>query len=168
MIKKRFPILVLFVLLQVSCIKTNEKENKLPNSNLIKGYDVKSEDIFYQFYEEFGFDEVCIHNRAYFKIENFKLDNNWKKLPISKNDLSKLKLIPNKIDTLEGNSLRIKYSHKLFFDDISLVRKEFISENSFDNILGLSEGYYKIENSNSFMIYTKKNMIYYEEHYCSD
>lgn len=162
------PYAILFLLLLVSCVTTTKENDKLPKSSLIKGYDVSNDDILYQFYEEFGFDEICTHTRSYFKVENFKTKEGWVKLPMSKKDVLKLRLIPNKIDTLKGKTLDVKYAYKLFFDDISLDRKEHVNDTDpFENEISLEKGYYKIDGS-TFLIYNTNNRIYYEEHYCNN
>lgn len=164
LIKIYFVIILIF-----SCSCTaNISKDELPKSTLIKvKFPIKKSNILYQFYEEFGFGETCIHTRSLFRVDSFKINNNWKKLPMLKKDINKIRLIPNKIDTLKNKEIVVKYSYKTYFDDISLISKEYIKDSSFNKKVGLLKGYYKIEDDKFLIFDDNKKIMYYEEHSCN-
>ena len=159
-------IVFLLGLLLFGCVSENKNEISFPNPDLIKGYDVKQDKILYQYYEKYGFTDVCVNMRAYFKIESWS-NKGWHKLPMNAIDIKKVNSIPDKLDTLKGDTFSIIYKYKNFFSDISLKSMEYISNSTFDHTGNLREGYYRIT-KNTFEVYNShRKTIYYEFHSCN-
>lgn len=163
---KAFYILVFLVI--VSCSANDHKNSKLPSKTFINGYEIKSEQILYQFFEKFGFTDICIHSRSYFKINKFSATDDWKPLPMNAEDVRKANSIPNKIDSLNASDFSIIYQNKDFFSDINLELEEFVKDTIFDLKIDLSMGYYRI-GKDKIEIYNHENStIYLEYHSCDN
>jgi hypothetical protein len=147
---------------------SGHKSEKLPNGDIIEGFGVSDDKILYQFYEKFGFTDVCTTNRAYFKADSFQIDEGWKSLPISARDLSIINSIPNKVDSLGQDSLLIIYPYKDFFLDISLDSEEFIDNSLLEISIKLNVGYYRLNSSGFDVFNSKTHMMYHERHECEE
>ncbi|MEL6658352.1 MAG: hypothetical protein AAFR36_17960, partial [Bacteroidota bacterium] len=103
-------------------------------------------DIIYQYYEKFGFTEVCEHNRMLIRSDSVsKLLVNWNALPVSKEDVILINQIANKIDTLSSSlTYSIYYRHKDYFSDVMLTNAEYVENGlTADSLnLNLEMGYY--------------------------
>jgi hypothetical protein len=160
--KKIVGLLIISIL--VSC---NSRNNNVPESKFIKSIEVPESQILYQYYEKYGFTDVCIHSRSYFRVKDFQLDSQWRKLPVSNSDIFKINSIGEKVDTFTGANFPIIYRYKYFFSDISLDSREFIKDTTFDEDVDVFNGYYRVTKS-SFEIYCKeRGTVYYEYHECN-
>ena len=159
---------LLFIFLLVSCGTHNSSEKKsiLPDKSLVADYNIGTDQILYQYYEKFGFTDLCVHHRTLFYVhENIKL-NNWNKLPMLEADINKVNSLHNKLDSLNGDSISVVYNYKNVFSDISLKLEEYFKDTIFDKELALTDGYYRI-NSTVFELYNPGNKtIYLEYHEC--
>ncbi|MEL6850491.1 MAG: hypothetical protein AAFP92_18365 [Bacteroidota bacterium] len=167
MLTIRQLICVMFGFALLAC---NSNENGdaefLPHPGYIKGYEIEKDQILYQYFEKFGFTDICIHIRSYFAVENWSITDGWKELPMTSKDISKVNSIPNKIDSLESDVLSIFYQDKDFFADISLSSDEFIRDTVFAKTINLKQGYYRLTES-TFEVYdSNSGAIYYENHSC--
>ncbi|BDD08912.1 hypothetical protein FUAX_13440 [Fulvitalea axinellae] len=161
----RFARVVLILLLFCSC--TEEKDvAREPDLSLVKHYGIGKEGILYQFYEKFGFTDVCEHSRTYFKIKNFKLDKTWKALPLSDKDRLKINSISNKADSVKGDAIPVIYKMKDFYLDISLDMNEFIKDSVRLDAVNLSKGFYRVGKKHFEVYSPQRETIYYEKHSC--
>ena len=161
-------IILVLVLVFISCNSNNDDGRKMPKSSFIIGYEVHEDQILYQYYEKFGFTDICVHTRSYFTAKDFSVTNEWMPLPMTKKDRLRINSIPNRIDSLPDDSFLVIYNHKNFFSDISLDSKEFIRETTFEKKINLRNGFYRI-NKTIFEVYNDKDdVIYYEYHSCID
>lgn len=160
-----------FLILMFSCA-SNEQIKKLesPNREINKRFNFLNieYDIQFQFYEKYGFTDVCERYRVLGIVKDKDILNSklWKKLPFSDEDLEKINNISNKTDSL-GNEI---FNPRVFridsFADIRIA-SFFYDKMSFDTIT-LKKGFYLIDNE-KFTIYKKdENLIYIESYYCGN
>jgi hypothetical protein len=162
MTKWIFPLL----LLVLSSCSLKQPPKRLPDLSLIKPFTAVRNGILYQYYEKFGFTDVCVHYRSYFRTNRFSPTQEWLKLPISPSDISKINSISNKVDKLTGKSFPILYQNKAAFSDISLESEEYVNPNLTDKTIDLTDGYYSLSEK-SFMVYdNKRKTVYVEYHDC--
>jgi hypothetical protein len=168
-------ILLLFSQILFFGCASNEAIDKLtvPNKkrdNQLTKYNFKAE-ILYQFYENFGFTDVCINYRVLYSLQaneftKIKEKNKWKALPISKKDLEKINDITNKVDTvIVTNKYNVIYREKYIFADIRNEATEFVIKED-KCFINLMQGYYSFSDS-SLTIYNKENnLLYHELYFC--
>lgn len=166
---KRNIIISLLVLSAILSCKEKIKKQKesFLSSLLINEYKIKPNAILYQYYEKYGFTDICIHTRAYFKYTNFKKEKNWKKLPLSTTDIKLINSFPNKIDSIKNN-YSVLYQKKDFYDGIMIETKEHIKDTVFNKRLDLTKGYYKITKNTLEVYNPKTNTLYYEYYKCDE
>jgi len=155
-------------LVLVSCNTSSKKQSKnnITDISQLIGYKVEAKEIIYQYYEKYGFTDLCIHNRTYFVKENFKVNEQWKRMPLNELDIVRLNSIEEKVDTIQKGN--ITYEYKSFFEDIKIKSTEYRKDTVFKNQLDLKNSYYKISDY-SFEIYNPKNKtIYFEYHFCNE
>jgi hypothetical protein len=129
-------------------------------------YELENSKVLYQYYEKFGFTDVCTHSRMYFKASGITSGNGWKRLPFSKHDLALINSFSNKVDTLDKVALNVVYPLKDYFSDISLDQREYRKDSVFSATIPLGNGYYKV-GVHSFEIYFNVlNTMYCEYHTC--
>ena len=166
-IRIKYSIFLLFYsFLFFSCEEKRNEDKLEPKPSLVTSHKIEVNQILYQFYEQYGFTDVCIHSRTYFKVKEFSPNSEWKKLPINKEGYLKLNLIPNKIDTLKGSSFSVIYNYKDVFSDISLSSFEYIEDSTFKQTVSLLNGYYRINKGVFEVFNSNENTIYFEEHNC--
>lgn len=157
-----------FVFIVISSCTSNKSH--LPSIYSVSGLEIPEERIVYQFYEKFGFTDLCEHNRLLLDSISIVIDSSWVELPIQESDLDKINHISNKVDTLLMSGYSVRYRYKSFFSDISIEIVEYLRKNSNekDFILNLQNGYYKLSKENLVIYDDKKSMIFYENHTCYD
>lgn len=157
----------LLLLILFSC--NSDEKRLLPIESLIPDEYGKNNVIIYQYYEEYGFTDLCSHNRALLLVKDWTITKGWKPLPMKLNDIKKVNAITNKIDSLVGDSLAVIYEHKSHFSDIMLESEEYISDTISFQKMDLLEGYYRVDGVGSFEVYNpKNNFLYYEQHRCDE
>lgn len=165
----RFFILLLsFSLLNCnSYTNKDSNENSKPNLSLISIKNINSTEVYYQFYEKYGFTDVCEHYRTLFYFPKFKPNSKWKKLPISNCDLVLINKTENKVDSIPKFDFDVRFTQKNKFQDISLEMSEYTNPNRNRFNLDLETGYYFF-NRNEICIYNiSDSLFYYEVHKCN-
>lgn len=149
----------------VSC-GTNTKTENEPNMNLASQYKIDSTQLVYQYYQKFGFTDVCEDIRMVAKLNNspdFK-----KKLPITEDDLKTINGFSNKVDSINNSQISFNSNTRNQFYDIELDFIEF----STDSLLTieLSNGDYEIiqtDLTSTLKVYDKESgLLYVESHRC--
>ncbi|MBL7787793.1 MAG: hypothetical protein JNM36_17930 [Chitinophagales bacterium] len=134
-----------------------------PDLALLTEKNSGTESVLYQFYEKFGFTDICEHYRNLYYCETIATDiGQWKKLPITANDLKLINALSNKIDTLKTTAQSVViYQYPNFFADIAITQKQFakMADKCYINTL---EGFYSFDKV-SYKIYNPKRGIIYEE-----
>lgn len=167
MIRLKNILVLVFGVLLVLVISCDEevKQEKLPEIVLVDSLNINPNNIVYQYYEKFGFTDVCTHYRVLLKNDTEERSS-WKKLPFKVGDLKKINQMSNKVDPISGEIYNPKFRKKDVFDDILLERKEFFAEDSLKS-LNLLHGFYQVGES-FFKIYDEKNKVLYVEiHVCN-
>lgn len=174
---KYCTVIISFVFVSVimffnSCFPNRNKSEKTINridyldSNLVKRFDLDTSKIVYQFYQEFGFTDLCKQIRLVSQTDSFPDLNNM--LPISQDDLKKINSIPNKMDSIFRDSLIPIYSGRFYFQDIELDYFSYQPDSSLT--IGLKKGKYDLVQTGlrtELIIFDSfKNMLYIEIHEC--
>lgn len=160
-------ILTLFVIAfgLIGC-GTNTKTENEPNMNLASEYKIDSTLLVYQYYQKFGFTDVCEDIRMVAKLNNSP--NFKKRLPITEDDLKTINEFSNKVDSLNSSQISFNSNTRNQFYDIELDFIEF----STDSLLTieLSNGEYEIiqtELSSTLKVFDKESgLLYVESHRC--
>jgi hypothetical protein len=165
--KKLFFILIVITngFLQSCNSETEEAETVQLSGMHTPG--IKKQDVLYQFYQRYGFTDVCIHRRTLYKTNlNEGSLKGWKQLPMTKGDIEKVNGLENKVDKINGTDFRIIYRQRKRFEDIELEQSEFKNTGSVQPGSLFKTGLYKV-NDTVFLLYdTNANLIYQEEHFC--
>jgi len=148
-----------------SCGGNIEKTNN-PKLNLAKEYGIDSIQLKYQYYQKFGFNEVCEDLRMVSRLNKPpKLNKN---LPIEPIDLKKINSFSNKTDKIKGKYISFKSDLRNQFHDIELEFIEFIKDSSL--IIKLNKGRYEItetELSSILKVFdSESGLLYIESHKC--
>jgi hypothetical protein len=151
----------------MSCnTSTNHVRKNEPDMSLATEFGFDSTQLIYQYYQKFGFGEMCEDIRMLCKAQepqNFK-----KSLPISDDDLKKINQFPNKVDSINGAAISLVKNTRREFQDIELDFTEF----SLDSLptIQLANGEYEIietEWSSTLIIYdVESGLLYLESHRC--
>lgn len=137
-----------------------------PDISLATEFGLDSTQLFYQYYQKFGFGETCEDIRMLCKAQEpqrFK-----KSLPISDDDLKKINQFPNKVDSINGATISLAKNTRREFQDIELDFAEF----SLDSLptIQLTKGGYEIietEWSSTLIINDiESGLLYVEAHRC--
>ena len=137
-----------------------------PNEALVKTFGLNSKDIIYQYYQKFGFTDICEEIRIISKAaEPITLE---KILPVNQQDIDLINKFSNKTDSfLAGQPLSI-IPHREHFIDIELNYFEYKAMDSIS--VGISKGSYQIEQTefeSRLTIYDVENgLIFIEVHKC--
>lgn len=81
--------------------RTNTKNENEPNMDLAYKYSLDSTQLVYQYYQKFGFTDICEDIRMVAKLNNSP--NFKKKLPITKIDLKNINAFLNKVDPINSS-----------------------------------------------------------------
>ncbi len=156
--------LLLIALFFTSC-SGKEETNKL-NLALISNKKISADQVCYQFYEQFGFTDLCEHYRTLYYLDQFKPTKHWKALPITKSDLRKInKSTSNKPDTLPASNLDVRYKYQTAFKDISLKMQEYINPDK-DYVIAMKKGFYYFDKKHLKIYDAEKKLFYEEVHDC--
>lgn len=156
----------LAVILSCSNGNVNTHSSKIPLNKFMIDNNIDSTNIKYQYYQKFGFTDICEHIRILSKIDS--IPNLANDLPISYADRNLINRISNKTDSIFGDKILINYRDRNVFSDIELDFYEFQSDSNL--VLNLTNGKYQVRISDfesELIIYDNKNkLIYYEIHRC--
>ncbi len=83
----KWILYTLCMVLFFSCNQYDSSWAKTLDLTLIPAYNIDQDQLIYQYYEKFGFTDICIHHRSYFILENFSPTQEWKVTPITQEDL---------------------------------------------------------------------------------
>lgn len=165
--------IILLITLLNSCGLAPSSENSSkpefsPNVKLALEFKVDSNQLLYQYYQKFGFTDLCEEIRMISKYEStFDL---MKQLPLEANDLLIINSFLNKADSIGGDTLAFQTSNRHLFRDIELEFSEF--KKSRVPIIGLKKGSYEIiqtEKSSILRIYNPQSKLFYlEVHRCEE
>jgi hypothetical protein len=160
----------LYLTFSICCVYScspHVKEEKLPDVHNVRQYKVAEKHVIYQYYEEYGFTDVCKHMRLCAIADSMQIDKQWKKLPLTAPDLQKINQIGNKIDKVKSDSISVVYMHKQFFQDISIVSEEYVKDSLPFQKISLRNGYYKLHDE-TLEVFIPQTKILYVEHYACD
>ena len=145
---------------------TNDKAENIPNMNLATEFEIDSTQLVYQYYQKFGFTDVCEDIRMVSKLKdspNFK-----KKLPITQDDLKAINEFSNKVDLIKGSQISFDSNTRNEFYDIELDFIEFTSDSLLT--VKLTNGEYEIiqtDLTSTLKIFDKESgLLYVESHRC--
>ena len=145
---------------------TNTKTENQPNMNLASEYEIDSTQLVYQYYQKFGFTDVCKDIRMVAKLNNSP--NFKKRLPISEDDLKTINGFSNKVDSFNISQISFNTNTRKQFYDIELDFIEFSSDSLLT--IELSNGEYEIiqtELSSTLKVFDKESsLLYVESHKC--
>ena len=148
-----------------SCGTRTKNENK-PNMNLVMEFGIDSTQLVYQYYQKFGFTDVCEDLRMVTELKNSPEFN--KRLPIDMGDLKIINEFSNKVDSIKGSTISFTSNSRIQFYDIELDFIEF----STDSLLTihLNKGEYEIiqtELTSTLKIFdSESGLLYIESHRC--
>lgn len=149
-----------------SCGTNNHQEN-IPDINLAKEFGIDSTQLVYQYYQKYGFTDVCEDLRMVSKVANSPQLK--KELPISTQDLKKIHSFSNKVDSITGPTLSFQSNSRNSFYDIELEFTEFITDSNLT--LRLQKGKYEVtqtDTATTLKIYDQESGFFYiEVHRCS-
>lgn len=129
-------------------------------------FGVDTSDLIYQYYQKYGFTDLCEDLRMVSFVETSpKLK---KKLPISEDDLNVINAFSNKVDSVNNSAITFENNTRIFFLDIELDFIEFVTDSTVE--VGLKEGEYEIVQdkfSSILKVYdSQKGLFYIEIHEC--
>lgn len=146
--------------------RTNTKTENEPNMTLASEYKVDSTQLVYQYYQKFGFTDVCEDIRMVAKLYNSP--NFKKRLPITEDDLTTINGFSNKIDLINSSQISFSSNTRDQFYDIELDFIEFKTDSLLT--IELSNGEYEIIQKNltsTLKVYDKESgLLYVESHRC--
>ena len=157
--------IIVIVFCLFGCKKNNKIDNK-PDINLATEFKIDSIQLVYQYYQKFGFTDICEDIRMVSKLKDSPKFR--KKLPINKNDLKKINSFLNKTDSINGTHISFRSNTRNKFYDIEL---DFIEFNS-DSLLTvkLINGEYEIiqtDSTSTLKVFDKESgLLYVESHRC--
>ena len=156
-------LIIAFVL--IGCT-TNTKNKNQPNLTLAAEYNIDSTQIVYQYYQKFGWTDVCEDIRMVAKLNNSP--NFKKRLPITEVDLKTINGFPDKVDSFNISQISFNSNTRNHFHDIELDFFEFITDSSLT--IELSDGEYEIiqtEFISILKVFDKESgLLYVESHKC--
>ncbi len=142
------------------------KETCAIHVKLAKEQGIDSSNLVYQYYQKYGFTDVCEDLRMVAK--NTRLTRFDKTLPLSAQDRQLLHSFSNKMDRLVGNQLVFTTHNRIWFRDIELDFVEFKLDSGL--LLNLEKGTYQITQSefvNKWEVLDENSGLYYVEiHRC--
>ena len=149
----------------IGCGTKTKTENQ-PNMNLASEYEINSTQLVYQYYQKFGFTDVCEDIRMVAKLNNSP--NLKKRLPITDDDLKTINAFSNKVDSMNSTQILFNPDTRNQFYDIELDFIEFRSDSLIT--IELLNGEYEIIQTDlisTLKVYDKESgMLYVESHRC--
>lgn len=125
--------------------------------------------IVYQYYEKFGFTDVCTHYRAVYRASSFAAwrKKPWQRLPLTTMGLECANSLNEKTDAMMAAGFQAVYREKYKFADIRLDGKEFVS-NGFDSIFfPARRGGFHCSDTIIKIFDEEKKLLYLEYHKCN-
>ena len=164
MIKNLFVFSCLIVCL-VRCGPA-EKQDSRPNMILAQQFGLDTADVLAQYYQKFGFTDVCQDLRMVAKVSG---DMYFEKtLPISADDLKRIHQFSNKLDSIANYQIEFPVIHRFYNSDIELDYHTYYSDSL--NTVQLNHGSYEIIQSrfgSVLKIFDNVNgLLYIESHTC--
>ena len=163
MIFKSFQIFLLLLLF--GCKTDTSKESTL-NVSIINEFKLDSSKVIYQFYQKFGFTDLCEDIRIVSSLESSP--NLKNELPISIENLKIINSFSNKVDSFNGKEISIVPNLRNVFNDIELIYNEYITDSVFT--ISFNKGKYELTNykfESTLKIYDEESgMFYLEIHRC--
>lgn len=162
-----FFFCVCVTLVLIRCAPKSGQE-MLPDMKLAAEFEVDSTQLAYQYYQKFGFTDVCEDLRM---VSKLKVSPNLKKkLPIEPKDLEIINEFPNKVDRLEEFEISFDTNARSAFHDMELKFIEFISDTTLS--VQLEKGEYEISQTellSVFKVYDSvSGLLYIEVHRCDE
>tara|TARA_B100000795_G_scaffold266601_1_gene250038 strand:+ start:2410 stop:2919 length:510 start_codon:yes stop_codon:yes gene_type:complete len=164
-IDKLILALIIIVFGLLGCGTNNKTESK-PDMKLATEFEMDSTQLVYQYYQKFGFTDVCEDIRMVSKLKDspkFK-----KRLPITKNDLKAINEFSNKVDSIKGSQISFDSNTRNQFYDIELGFIEFNSDSLLT--VKLTNGEYEIiqtDLTSILKVFDKESgLLYVELHRC--
>lgn len=158
-----FSFVIPFIL--IGCGTNTKNENK-PNMVLASEYKIDSTQLVYQYYQKFGFTDVCEDIRMVAKLNNSP--NFKKRLPITEDDLKIINGFSNKTDSINKSQISFNSNTRSQFYDMKLDFIEFKTDTIMT--IELSNGDYEIIQTNltsTIKVYDKdSDLLYIESHRC--
>lgn len=144
----------------------NHKIENKPDFRLIKEFGIDSSKVVYQYYQEFGFSDVCEDLRLISKQPNTpRLQKN---LPLTQEDLDLINSFPNKSDSLQKKIIIGNSAVRSAQRDIELRFLEYIPDSAL--VFQFKKGEYEIvqtDSSSVLKIFDSINkLLYIEVHKC--
>ena len=148
-----------------SCGTSNKIESK-PDMSLALEFGLDSTQLVYQYYQKFGFTDVCEDLRMLAKLKDspqFK-----KRLPITNDDLKIINGFSNKVDSIKDSQISFETNTRSKFYDIELDFIEFSSDSLLK--IQLTNGEYEIiqtEMTSTLKVFDRESgLLYAESHRC--
>jgi hypothetical protein len=162
-----FVLLIIGSLLLFSIWPEPNKIENQPDYSLMEEFGIDSSEIVYQYYQEFGFTDVCEDLRLISKQPIASgLQNN---LPLTQKDLAVINSFPNKRDSLQDRIIIGNSAARSAQQDIESRFLEYIQDSSL--VFQLKEGEYEIiqtDTSSILKIFDSINkLLYIEVHRCN-
>jgi hypothetical protein len=140
-----------------------------PNLKVFKEFQTvlrEADSIEYQFYEQFGFTDVCRHYRALGrpKETSFLKKGRWLKLPLSAKFIEKINLLDAKNDPIPNKKAFNPFY--LMYQEYADIRLSAFVYSQFDKsfTLDLNKGYYRFD-EHMFCVYDEESGFFYEEYH---
>lgn len=163
-----FPSHLIFavIFLVITGCTGSQKNENLPDYELIEEFGIDSTELVYQYYQQFGFTDLCEDLRIISKQTSSP--GLEKDLPISPEDLAVIAEFSNKGDTFEEKIVIGNWKARSPNQDIENVFLEYIPDSllEFNSRVGKYE--IKISDSGSILkIYDREaKLLYIEVHRC--
>ena len=145
---------------------TKTKTKTEPNMSLASEYKIDSTQLVYQYYQKFGFTDLCEDIRMVAKLNNSP--NFKKRLPITEDDLKIINTFSNKVDSINSSQILFKSNTRYRFYDMEVDFIEFKADSLIT--IELSNGEYEIiqtDLTETLKVYDKESgLLYVESHRC--
>lgn len=147
------------------CMSSQKQENTV-NITLAEEFGVDSKQLVYQYYQKFGFTDVCEDLRM---VANQKEAPKFEKsLPITTEDMWIINSFSNKTDKISESPISFDTNNRKEFFDVELDFVEYTIDSNL--VINLNTGQYEISQSDRasmFKIYDRESgMLYVEVHRC--
>lgn len=165
---KKTIFISLIILLWLASCGTSTKQDNAPNMSFVMEFGIDSTQLLYQYYQKFGFTDVCEDLRMVAKLnESPKLGKN---LPINDEDLKTINNFSNKVDRIESSTISFKSNPRSQFYDIELNFIEFVTDSTLT--VKLKTGEYEItqtESTSTLKVFdSDSKLLYIEIHKCDE
>lgn len=118
--------IILFSISLINC-STKISNHNIPNYVLSNKFGIDSSNIIYQYYQKYGFTDLCEDVKMIAKTDDSPLLTS--KLPINSSDLKKLQTQSNR-DYLTDTLQLFKYNNRQYQKDVELEYLEYIQDST--------------------------------------